>query len=128
MAAEGALSTLFPDLPKKRKDADKLTNMEKSAADVSDGLASHALVFQITSTGRGGRRLQRVVGVHPVRDCTADHLHQLLIETLQHLCVHAGINVAAIVCDGAATNRLCIKMCTTGVGAGAPDDFKQVSV
>uniref|UniRef100_A0A7S3AN39 Uncharacterized protein n=1 Tax=Haptolina ericina TaxID=156174 RepID=A0A7S3AN39_9EUKA len=60
-------------------------NSDPNEKRVSMALATHALAFQITSLGRGGRRLQRVVGVHAVRDCTADLLNDLVWETIGHL-------------------------------------------
>lgn len=66
---------------------------------ISSALATHALVFQVTATGRTGKRMQRVVGVHPVRNCTADLLHRLFWDTVANLKRHAKLSVVAAVCD-----------------------------
>ena len=113
------MARLFPgksDLP---------ATSDSAAKRVGGALATHALAFQITSLGRGGKRLQRVVGVHPVRDCTADLLHDLFWETVEHLGMYAGVSVAAAVCDGASANRLFIKMNTTDLEKDTPNHFMQ---
>jgi len=116
LAAQSALETLFPTGAK--TDA-------TSAQCVNGALATHALVFQVTSTGRGGRRLQRVVGVHPVHDCTADLLHDLFWETVANLTIHASLETVAAICDGASVNRLFIKMNTSDLKRGTPNHFIQ---
>lgn len=119
LAATNSLARMFPDKN------DLPGNSDPNEKRVSMALATHALAFQITSLGRGGRRLQRVVGVHAVRDCTADLLNDLVWETIGHLCIHAGVSVAAAVCDGASANRLLIKMNTSDLGEGTPNHFMQ---
>ena len=78
LASKSVLSALFPDESKVAE--------VTAAQQVSEALASNALVFQVTSTGRDGKRLQRVVGIHPTRDCTADHLHDIFWETVGEAC------------------------------------------
>ena len=95
-----------------------------SAAErVGADLATHALVFQYTGLGRGGKRIQRVVGVHPVQESTADELHELLWETIRQLKVRAKLSVCMVVCDGAASNRLLMKMSTSDYGLGTPNAY-----
>jgi hypothetical protein len=97
LCTEDEFKTLFPDAIDPN-----LTEAEK----VSAALASHALVFQVTSTGRGGKRLQRVVGVHPVKSCDADLLNQLVWKTIYKLKRLSTLTTVATVCDGASVNRL----------------------
>lgn len=92
LASNTAAGTLFPNP----------TPSGKSAAErVGAELATHALVFQYTALGRGGKRMQRVVRVHPVQECTADQLHELLWETIRRLKVRAKLSVSMVECDGA---------------------------
>lgn len=122
---------LFPakvTKPPKNKNGAEQANSADAAADaegraVGAALATHALVFQITGIGRDGKRIQRVVGVHPVSTCTALLLDELFWETVSHLYDRAGISVAAAVCDGAVTNRLFIKHNTSEPGESTPDVF-----
>mmetsp|Transcript_26561 Transcript_26561/g.85842 ORF Transcript_26561/g.85842 Transcript_26561/m.85842 type:complete len:96 (-) Transcript_26561:552-839(-) len=84
---------LFPakvTKPPKNKNGAEQANSADAAADaegraVGAALATHALVFQITGIGRDGKRIQRVVGVHPVSTCTALLLDELFWETVSHL-------------------------------------------
>jgi hypothetical protein len=122
LASQNTMSHLFPAKDKAQTDE---TENEGRARGVGAALATHALVFQITSLGRGGKRLQRVVGIHPVRDCVADELHDLFWDTVQNLYMHAGAYVAAAVCDGASVNRLFIKMNTSDLGRDTPNHFVQ---
>ena len=114
-------STLSALWPNKSKDGETQT----VADSVIGSIATHALVFQITTTGRGGRQLQRVVGIHPTRDCTADHLDDLFWGTVERLKMHAGISVVGATCDGGSANRLMMKMNTSDLGYGTPNHFIQ---
>lgn len=116
LAPPSTLDAVYPGIRKEGATA---------AEGIAASLATHALVFQITSTGRGGKKLQRVVGVHAVRDCPADRLHELFTETIEHLATRSKITVVAAVCDGASTNRLLIKMNTAHDGRGSPNHYKR---
>jgi hypothetical protein len=89
---------------------------------VNGALATHALVFQVTALGRGGKRLQRVVGVHAVKSCDADLLNQLFWKTIYKLKRLSNLTTVGSVCDGASVNRLMTKM-NTGSGRGEANVF-----
>ena len=86
-------------------------------------LATHCLFVQVESLGRSSFR--HVAAIYPVRNLTASKIDALfwsLVEKLQRIC---GLQVKAVVCDGAGANRLFIKMNTTGCGKGTPNEFGQ---
>ena len=84
------LAALFTTPPPKAKDQKKGGEPDsQEGVAVEAARATHELVFQIPSLELDGKRLQRVVGVRPVRDCKAPQLHTLFWETVVHLSVHA---------------------------------------
>ena len=87
-------------------------------------VASHALVFQVTTPGSTDFR--RVCGIHAVRSLNAEKLHRHFWETVSDLALYTDITIVAAVCDGAGSNRLFMKMNTSNLKRGSKNTFVKV--
>ena len=98
---------VFGDSPATEDDPDA-----EVSAFVKDKIATHALVFQITLLDDTSHLedepaiFRRIVGIHAVNNAVAEDVDRHLWDTLYNLQKICHVRTCAVVCDGAAPNRL----------------------